>query len=178
MDVGALADEMGIGKGTIYRYFPRKAELFLAAVDRAMRLMDQAVSSATSDEPDGLRRLEIGIETYLEFFHQHREFVELIVQERAEFRDRRRPTYFQHRDVVIQKWRVMYAGLMAAGRIRTMPLDQVTDVLSHLAFGTMFSNFFAGRQKTSREQALEILDVVFNGILMPRAGARPSGDES
>ena len=32
-DTQTLADRLGVGKGTIYRYFPSKQELFLAAVD-------------------------------------------------------------------------------------------------------------------------------------------------
>jgi AcrR family transcriptional regulator len=32
-DVQEIANKTGVGKGTIYRYFPSKEELFLAAVD-------------------------------------------------------------------------------------------------------------------------------------------------
>ena len=32
MDVQELADRLGLAKGTIYRYFPSKEKLFLAAV--------------------------------------------------------------------------------------------------------------------------------------------------
>src|SRR5439155_19350968 len=35
-DTQLLADELGVGKGTLYRYFPSKRELFLAAADRVM----------------------------------------------------------------------------------------------------------------------------------------------
>src|SRR5213082_375345 len=34
-----LADKLGVGKGTIYRHFPSKRALFLAAADRVMRKM-------------------------------------------------------------------------------------------------------------------------------------------
>src|ERR1700722_8007432 len=41
-DVQMIADELSIGKGTIYRHFPTKQELFFAAVDRGMdRLLKQ-----------------------------------------------------------------------------------------------------------------------------------------
>src|SRR5256885_8423273 len=65
MDVGVLAETLGIGKGTIYRYFPKKSELFLAAVDRGMRLMRDAVTAASANEPDGLRRIELAVQAYL-----------------------------------------------------------------------------------------------------------------
>lgn len=182
MDVGGLAEQLGIGKGTIYRYFPKKSELFLAAVDRAMRLMREAVNAASAGEPDGLRRIELAVQAYLDFFDRHPEFVELLIQERAEFRDRKRPTYFEHRDRNVQQWTSLYQGLMAEGRVRTMPVDQITDVVSHLLYGTMFTNFFVGHTKSSREQAREILDVVFHGILTngcaSSADSKPPGKSS
>ena len=42
-DVQEIADELEVGKGTIYRYFPTKRKLFLAAVDRAMRRLREEV---------------------------------------------------------------------------------------------------------------------------------------
>ncbi len=38
-DTQALAEKLGVGKGTLYRHFPSKRDLFLAAVDRVMRRM-------------------------------------------------------------------------------------------------------------------------------------------
>src|SRR6201993_4265999 len=35
-DTQLLADKLHVGKGTLYRYFPSKRELFLAAADRGM----------------------------------------------------------------------------------------------------------------------------------------------
>ena len=35
-DVQAIADAIGLGKGTLYLYFPSKEALFFAAVNRAM----------------------------------------------------------------------------------------------------------------------------------------------
>src|SRR5262245_37795229 len=36
LDLQILADDVGVGKGTLYRYFGSKQELFLAAADRVM----------------------------------------------------------------------------------------------------------------------------------------------
>ena len=47
-DVQEIADKTGVGKGTIYRYFPSKEELFLAAVDHGMRNLKLAVDAAAA----------------------------------------------------------------------------------------------------------------------------------
>ena len=40
-DVQFVADALQVGKGTVYRYFPSKEALFLAAVDRGMRRLTE-----------------------------------------------------------------------------------------------------------------------------------------
>src|SRR5271157_6104377 len=53
-----LADRLGVGKGTIYRHFPSKRALFLAAADRVMRTLQDRVNTNIAGIDDGLERLE------------------------------------------------------------------------------------------------------------------------
>jgi AcrR family transcriptional regulator len=170
-DTQLLADELGVGKGTIYRYFPSKKALFLAAADRVMRQLRAEVDLCIKDIADPLDRIAAAIRTFLAFFAENPDFVELLMQERAQFKDRKEPTYFQHRKVNVERWKTLYRELMAEGRIRNMPVERITDVLSNLVYGTMFSNYFTGNQKAHDAQARDILDVVFHGILSDRERA-------
>jgi AcrR family transcriptional regulator len=160
-----LADRLQIGKGTIYRHFPSKRELFLAAADRVMVKMNERIASSIAGIEDGLESITVAISAYLAFFAENPHFVELIVQERANFRDRKRPTYFEHRERNVQQWRHLYRELMVQGRIREMPAEQISDVVSGAIYGTMFINYFTGQSKPSEVQAREIVDIVFLGIL-------------
>jgi AcrR family transcriptional regulator len=164
-DTQLLADELGVGKGTLYRYFPSKEDLFLAAADRVMcelcRLVDESIAAI----PDPLDQIAEAIRTYLAYCAAHPECVELLMQERAQFKDRKKPTYFEHREANVERWRDLYRSLIAKGRVRDMPVARITDVLSDLCYGTMFTNYFAGARKPPDAQARDILDVVFNGIL-------------
>jgi AcrR family transcriptional regulator len=170
-DTQMLADELGIGKGTIYRYFPSKQELFLAAADRVMRQLREQIDVSIRDVVDPLDRIEVAILAFLAFFAENPDFVELLMQERAQFKDRKESTYFQHRKVNVERWKVLYRDLIAQGRIRNMPVERITDVLSDLVYGTMFSNYLTNNQKSSQSQAKDILDVVFNGILSEKERA-------
>ena len=172
-DVQILADTLGLSKGTIYRYFPSKEQLFLAAVDRGMRRLHCQVETAIADAAEPLQRIGLAIRAYLTFYRDHPEYTELLIQERAAFRDRRQPTYFVHREANRGPWRDFYRDLIAAGRIRDMPVSRIMDVLSDLVYGTMFTAYFAGRDKSPEEQAQDILDVVFNGILTDAEQRRP-----
>jgi AcrR family transcriptional regulator len=175
-DTQLLAEKLQVGKGTIYRYFPSKRELFLAAADRAMRLLRQSVDSSIENIDEPFERIGVAIRAYLTFFAEHPEYVELLMQERAQFKDRKKPTYFEHREVNVRPWREMYRALIADGRIRDVPVDRIMDVIGSLMYGTMFTNYFVGQQKSVETQAREILDIVFHGILTDsertnRAGA-------
>ena len=172
----ALAERLGVGKGTIYRHFPSKRALFLAATDRVMRKLQENVTRNIAGIEDGLERLERGIATFLQFFADQPSFVELLIQERAYFKDRKRPTYFEHREVNIQRWKQLYRDLMAAGRIREMPVERITTVLSNVLYGIMVTNFFNGQPAPADVQAREILDIIFRGILTESERRRFAGE--
>jgi AcrR family transcriptional regulator len=164
-DTQLLAEKLQVGKGTIYRYFPSKRELFLAAADRVMRLMRQSIEARIEGIDEPFERLGVGIRAFLSFFAEHPEYVELLIQERAQFKDRKKPTYFVHRETNIKRWQALYRALIEAGRIRNMPVERITDVIGSLLYGTMFTNYFLGEQPCVEKQASDILDVVFHGIL-------------
>src|SRR5262249_56637817 len=131
----------GGGTGTLARNFPSKEGLFLAAADRVMRQMRAKIDEQIAGIIDPLNRIATAIRTFLAFFADNPDFVELLMQERAQFKDRKEPTYFQHRKVNVERWKALYRQLIAERRIRDMPMERITDVLSNLVYGTRFSNY-------------------------------------
>jgi AcrR family transcriptional regulator len=177
-DMQVLADTVQIGKGTIYRYFPSKRELFLAGTDQIMRKVRQRIDLTIKDIKDPLERIRKAIGAFLRFFTDHPEYVELLIQERAYFKDRTKPTYYQHMEVNVERWRDLYRSLIAEGRVRNMPVERITDVLSDLVYGTIFNNYFAGRSKSPDTQVQDILDIVFRGILTEAEQKKLEGHEA
>jgi AcrR family transcriptional regulator len=171
-DLQDVADKLGVGKGTIYRYFPTKHALFQAAIDRALSTMRRSIDEAVSATADPLGRIAAAIRAYLTHFDSHPQAVELLMQERAQFPERKKPTYFAQREANKGPWQAIYRDLIAQGQVREMPLDRITDTIGSLVYGTMFTNYFAGRGKPVAEQAEDILDVVFNGLLTPAGQER------
>ncbi len=167
-DTTLLAETVGIGKGTVYRYFPSKRQLFLAAADRVMRMMRERIDSCMARSEDPLERITAGVHEFLEFFGEHPQFVELLIQERALFRDRTRPTFIEHREMHVERWKAFYRDLIEQGRVRNVPVERITDVLGSLLYGTIFMNYFSGQAKSVADQANDIIDVVFRGILAPK----------
>ncbi len=165
-DVQEIADALQIGKGTIYRYFPSKKELFLAAVDRGMRRFLKRLETEADKADNKLERIARVIYAYLAFFDSHPEMVELLIQERAEFRDRDRPTFFTYCNSQKEKRVDAFRRLIERGAARdNLPPEGMFDIINNLLYGSMFINFFSGRDKSCAQQAREIADVFFNGIL-------------
>ncbi len=44
-------------------------------------------------------------------------------------------------------------------------MERILDVIGDLMYGTMFTNYFAGRNRSPEDQAADILDIAFHGIL-------------
>ena len=82
-DVQWVADALRISKGTVYRYFPSKEKLFLAAVARGICRMQEHIESAKSGVADKVEEIRAAVIAYLRFFKKNPELVELFIQERA-----------------------------------------------------------------------------------------------
>lgn len=166
-DTQDLADGLELSKGTIFRYFPTKRELFAASVERALEKLGQRVDAAADAAADPLEKLLAAMSAYLRYFDEHPEVVELLILERAEFKDRK-SSYFDRcdkTDETDERWNGVLTALMADGRFRELPFDRVRNVVGDLLYGTIFSNHMSGRTRTLEEQAGALFDIVFRGLL-------------
>ena len=170
-DLDRVARDSGCSKGTLYNYFANKGALFNAAVDNVMFGAVDSIGIAPDDEVndpvDLLARLVRG---FLSYFAANPQFVELIVQERSDFRDREQPSFARYRDTAKQGWSKRFAKMMADGRMRRMPPDRAIQIVSDLLYGTIFLNHFRGRSLRPEQQAADVLDVLLHGLLV-----RPDG---
>ncbi len=177
-NIQELADLLQVGKGTIYRYFPTKQELFLAAVDRLMKRLSEAIDRCIEAIEDPVDQIAGAMKTYLTFVAEHPEIAELLIQERAQFKDRKKPTYFVYRDAHTERRRELIGAVIAEGRVRDVPVDRIGDVIGDLLYGTMFTNYFAGRDRSPAEQAEDLLDIAFYGILSDSERSRRRGNQA
>lgn len=165
-DLRAVADGLGVAKGTIYNYFDSKNELFFACVQYGMDRLREAVEEQTVDESDPLRRIKLGIQTYFSYFDEHHDLVELLIQERAEFKNRVTSTYFLHWEEHCGPWLELFASCQKAGIIREdLDIETIHDFVSNQIYGTLFANYFSGDKRPLKDQADKILRMVFDGIL-------------
>lgn len=160
-----VADLTGVSKGTIFRYFPSKQELFLAAVHRGLDGLEAWIERQVPVTLPPPEQVPAVIQAYLEYFAVHPQVVELMALERSHFKHRT-PTYFSSINAEFEcRWDQLVLHLMAIGYYRKMPLERLKNVVGDLVYGTMFSNYVSGRPADPAQQAADIMDVLDFGLL-------------
>lgn len=180
-EMDRVAADLKIAKGTLYLYFGSKQELFLACVDQGMLDLQATLEASVAGDAEPFERIARSIWAFLEFFDRHPEHVELLIQERAMFRDRPRPTVFVYREARRVRWREVYVKLIAEGRLRNdLAVDDLVDTVGNLLYGTMFTNYFTGRSVPLCQQYRALVELTFRGMLSDaereRLGGRSPAD--
>jgi len=166
-DVQRIADLAGVGKGTVYRFYPTKDELFQAAVDDVMLRLTSQVDASVQGIDDPLEHLRQGFKAYMTFFEHHPEAIELFVHECAEFGKVSKPRYFVYSDLRRATWLNVYQQLIDSGRCRVTDPEHMLDMIGNLAYGSVLVNRISGRNGSLEAMADALLDTLLHGILLP-----------
>jgi AcrR family transcriptional regulator len=165
-DVQEIADRLSIGKGSIYRRFETKEKLFLAAAERGRQKLQAAIDEAAASLEDPLAKIRAAILTFLTFFDENPALMELVIEERAHFKDRATHTFFDFQDRSNDPWVRRVEELVRAKVLRDLPAQQIMETIAQIIYGAVFVNFFGGRRQSLAQQCDQILDVIFHGVLL------------
>jgi AcrR family transcriptional regulator len=168
--VQTIANHLGIGNGTIYRYFPTKEQLFLSTVERGLKELEAEMDAVLSQPVAGVEVMRMAVRTYLAFFHRRPEMAELFIQERAAFPHHHRPLYFVTKDDEMEcKHQAFFNRLTESGAVRNIPRERFFAVIGDLLYGTILTNLLTNRQANPDTQADDVLDVIMHGLLTREA---------
>ena len=81
-DVEKIAHLAGLGKGTVYRYFESKENLFLSTLEWGLNSLKDEIVDAVNKVDDYPEKVRTALAVYLSFFEKNRDFYRLLVQER------------------------------------------------------------------------------------------------
>jgi len=169
-DVEELASELGIGKGTIYRAFPSKQELFFATVDRSLEQMAGFIKAeVAAQQVEGLQKIQTAVKAFLHFFDANPAVIELFIQERAVFSGQGHSSFWEHCRKNSARWETFFSDLMAQGFIRKSDPRWLADTLNQLLYGQLFLHRMDGSQQSLKSKSNDILTIFFVGILTKEA---------
>ena len=134
-DVQVIADRAGVGKGTIYRYFKSKEDLFWATTYDVLLRLERCLDEATESADGACAKLRAAAAAHARFFQANPEFLELTVQDRAEFHGSGPESHREHHEKMIRKMCEILQQGIDAGEIRPVDPQQTTIALGSLLYG-------------------------------------------
>jgi AcrR family transcriptional regulator len=75
--VSDIVTSIGVGKGVFYWYFSGKEELLARLLEAAQLDLRRRQQAAIGEEPDPVRRIELGIRASMQWFSEHRDSLTL-----------------------------------------------------------------------------------------------------
>ena len=172
-DVQVIADLAGVGKGTVYRHFGNKQKLFMATAKHCLDMLDEFVieqlggrdAIETLTEQLGaietLRRIASAVALY----YQHTpQAVEIMIQERAEFRETVFPTHLKHRADNRAGVDELIKAAIASGEICNFDPNSVTNAYADLIYGSVISGCLEGCKMQLVRRVDAAIDIFLAGL--------------
>jgi AcrR family transcriptional regulator len=179
-DVQVIADLSKVGKGTVYRHFGNKQQLFLATSKYCLESLREFVERKVGDEakvrqlvidgglPALLRKIAISC---AEFYQKRPQAVEIMIQERAEFRESVYPSHLmfraENRDVLAE----LMQAAMDNGELRKVDVQLAHSAYGDLVFGSVINGCLEGA-KTQLVKRVEVaIDLFLLGFVIQNKGS-------
>ncbi|MBS1990240.1 MAG: TetR/AcrR family transcriptional regulator [Cyanobacteria bacterium SZAS LIN-3] len=167
-DLNQVAEQLGVAKGTIYNYFPSKAELFMACVELGKAGLQQAHEEAVAGADNcPLAQIRQAVAGYFHFFDENPHHIELMMQARGEFKDGNwlSGAPETHECQAFTPLIELLSRGVEMGVIRPLSIKGMHDVLLNLVVGAIFSKHIGKTSMSLSDQTAEILEIVFKGIV-------------
>jgi len=152
-DVEVIADKLGVGKGTIYRYFPTKEKLFTAVMEQMMHNLSGIIMARTENITNPQERLRAVFRAHIEFFENNMGLLEIFVHYRSEYKDKARVLYLKHYGAGFRKTQELLQECIDQGLIKDVSSARIAaSILIDIFYGMLFTTFLGVSRKTFREK--------------------------
>ncbi|MBN2456477.1 MAG: TetR/AcrR family transcriptional regulator [Sedimentisphaerales bacterium] len=157
--------ELGVGKGTLYKYFRNKKTLFLAVFYRGMQQLREVIRVKIEPITDPRQKIINGVRTYFEFFDNDKELIEIIMQVRSEFKDEYRQNFLEmYNDYIGQIQQNLKNGI-ALGQFREVDIEKTADAISDILQGTLQSYYILKANEKLADKTQAVTALLLKGVL-------------
>lgn len=162
-DVDEIAQLAQVGKGTVYRYYPSKRELYLAVVERVFDHLQARLEVIQGQTQSPREVLHAGVAEHVRFFTENPRCWRVLVVGRLE--DRLNPcrdTMLAHRTLLDSLTTLIREGI-ACGDFREVDPEYAAFALMSTA-ATVVEKHFHQDKDTLQEDINSALDIYLRGI--------------
>lgn len=173
-EVKTIAERAGVGKATIYKFFPGKEALLLVIVEESLNyIRDLALASLVGSE-DPITRLENAARTMAHFLEQNREFSRVLIQEAGEFMGDIQRKHLALVEQNLPFAEAFFGALRAQGYFRALSTRESIHLMVNVMIGATYTWALTG-EGDLQEQAIRYLRVLIEGLRTdPKEINRPS----
>lgn len=162
-----IAHRLGIGKGTIYRYFRSKEEIYLAAIGDGLSGLRAAVDRVLQEDADLPATIEALAGTLISYFWQRRDFFVLLHRLEAKLSEEQRADWQRSRDEVVAMVARRLRGAVARGTIAAIEPRLAVEALFGMIRGVCV-------YRADSDRPRELTQVVTRIFLHGLSGAGPA----
>jgi AcrR family transcriptional regulator len=165
-DVEKIANLAGLGKGTVYRYFKSKENLFLSTLEWGLNSLKENIFSSIAKVDDYMDKLKLALATHFKFFEKHRDFFRLLVQERAWAEMKSARCTLRERDLsVINHLKDILSEGMRKGYLKKADPSSCAYALWGLTNSLLYKYLISDRKYPINRELSVIHKIFFEGIL-------------
>jgi TetR/AcrR family fatty acid metabolism transcriptional regulator len=169
-DIAAAA---GVGKGTLYRYFSDKEDLYLALLERASKQMHDRLERAVGNAKSANAKLNTVIAAIISFFDEQPHLLSLIQREEV----LRGPDFPWKK--TRQEMLSLVTGLLEEGNANGEISARDPELVALLLLAGLRGVLRFGKRPRPRDLAQRIADIFLKGAaLEPRSGKHPATNPS
>ena len=160
-----IAKAANLGKGTIYRYFKNKKELFLSVVDRGLDKLKDAILLEVEKTDDPLKKIENAMKTYLSFFEKNSNLIGILIHEQSSFQKRIAKRYFEHYYGNVDRIKQTFKAGIDQNLIKDIDIDSLISVYTSILNGLIYMWQIEGRKYRLIDKMPIVTKIFLTGII-------------
>jgi AcrR family transcriptional regulator len=163
-DVQAVARSLGIAKGTVYLYFRSKRELFLAAVEYAIKRLAQRIDEEVRGVSGPVDKMKALVSAHFRFFDEDEPLAEVIVREGGEFRAHAESTYYSIYSQNAGRLEAIVSDGIKLGVFRRTSPKKTGEILANLLSGTIYTHLYGHKTGKVADAIEATTEFLLHGI--------------
>ena len=124
-DMDLIAQKAKIGKGTVYRYFESKKNLFISLVEWGLGKLKNEILTNIEGIDDEIEKINTALEVYFNFYKSQKGFYRVLIYEKYNFMDeiarKFKETYFAHLHIIENEFNLKLQTLLRQNRYKLKP---------------------------------------------------------
>ena len=167
-DVDLIAQKAKIGKGTVYRYFESKKNLFISLVEWGLGKLKDEILTNIEGIDDEIEKINTALEVYFNFYKSQKGFYRVLIYEKYNFMDeiarKFKETYFAHLHIIEN---IFQQGIQK-GIFKNIETKNTSIALMGMTDALLFKWLFVNKSSCFEDELSALKEIFFNGILVEK----------